>query len=116
VTLVHAVVVTTRSRAGEAVALRAIGVRPRSLMALVETQAVALSGLATLAGVPLGLALGRQVWSPIADRASVVDLAVAPWSGAAWVALALVGGAMVLAVPLALTARRPSLGADRRVE
>jgi predicted lysophospholipase L1 biosynthesis ABC-type transport system permease subunit len=105
-TLLHAVLVTTRRRDGEAGTLRALGVTPRTIAALVVTQATVIGVIAVAIGIPLGLGLGRQVWSPIAGRANVVPLAVAPWPGSAVVALAVLLGAAGLAVPIAFRALR----------
>jgi ABC-type lipoprotein release transport system permease subunit len=106
VTLLHAVVVTTRLRERESGTLRALGVVPRSIGTLVAMQAMVLGLIALVIGIPLGFALGRQVWSPIASRAHVVEVAVPPWGGTAWVVVAVLLGASILALPVALRSFR----------
>jgi predicted lysophospholipase L1 biosynthesis ABC-type transport system permease subunit len=104
ISLIHAVVVTTRRRDGEASTLRALGVAPGALAAVVETQGTVAAGIAVLAGLPLGVALGRQVWSPIAERAHVVNQPITPWTGLAWVTVVVLVSAVVLAAPIAVRA------------
>jgi ABC-type lipoprotein release transport system permease subunit len=106
VTLLHAVVVTTRLRERESGTLRALGVVPRAIGTLVAMQAMVLGLIALIIGIPLGFALGRQVWSPIAGRAHVVEVAVPPWGGTAWVVVAVLLGASILALPVALRSFR----------
>jgi hypothetical protein len=115
-TLLHALMVTARQREAEAGTLRALGVAPRAIGALIGIQAFAVALLAVLIGIPLGLGLGRQVWSPIAERAHVVEVAVAPWDGVAWVVLAVLGGAALLAVPVAIGAGRQRPAGTLRAE
>ncbi len=116
VTLLHAVSLTTRTSGQEAGTLRALGLRPRAIAFIVEIQGIVLGLLAVAAGLPLGLALGRQIWSPIAGRAHVVDQPVAPWGAMASVgAVVLVGGA-VLAVRPALRSTRQRPAAALRSE
>lgn len=105
-TLLHAVLLTTRLRDREAGTLRALGVTPKAVATVVETQAAVLGLLAAAAGLPLGFALGRQVWSPIAERAHVVDVAVTPWAGSVWVSAAVLACAVVLTMPIAVRAHR----------
>jgi predicted lysophospholipase L1 biosynthesis ABC-type transport system permease subunit len=116
ISLLHALVVTTRRRAGEASTLRALGLTPWSLATVVETQAIVPACLAVLAGLPLGVALGRQVWSPIAERAHVVDRPIPAWGGMVWVAVVVLVSAVVLAVPIAVRAARQDLADARRTE
>lgn len=116
VTLLHAVALTTRAREREAGTLRALGLTPRAIAAMVETQGIVVALIAVVIGIPLGLAAGRQVWSPIAGRANVVDRAVLPWGGTAWVAVAVLVGAGVLALPLAIRSLRQRPAGALRAE
>src|SRR5688500_1111189 len=100
--LLRAVVVTTRSRDREAGTLRAIGLTPSAMAAVIETQAVVPACLAVLAGLPLGVALGRNVWTAIAGRAHAIDQPVIAWTGMGWAALATLVGATVLGAPIAI--------------
>jgi predicted lysophospholipase L1 biosynthesis ABC-type transport system permease subunit len=116
VTLVHALMVTTRLREREAGTLRALGIVPRAIAALVQTQGLVVAAIALVTGIPLGVALGRQVWAPIAERAHVVEAAVVPWAGAAWVAVAVLVGAAVLALPIAIRSLRQRPAGALRAE
>ena len=106
ISLLHAVAVTTRRRDGEASTLRALGLTPRTLAAVVEIHGTVAAGIAVLVGLPLGVALGRQIWSPIAERAHVVNRPITAWTGMGWVAVAVLVGAVVLTAPIAVRALR----------
>lgn len=116
VTLLHAVSLTTRAREQEAGTLRALGVSPRSVSLVVEIQGLVLALVAVGAGIPLGLALGRQIWSPIAQRAHVVDRPIPSWGGTVWLVAAVLIGASVVALPLALRSLRHRPAAALRAE
>jgi ABC-type antimicrobial peptide transport system permease subunit len=90
-TFAHAVSVTIRRRSSELATMRAIGITRRGTAGLLGSQAIVLGAVMLLAGVPLGLAVGRAVWRPIAEGAHVVVLAVWPWG-----AVGLIVGAVVL--------------------
>ncbi len=98
VTIAHAVAQTTRSRRREAGTLAALGVTPRVIALSVEAQAASVALIAAIVGLPIGLALGRSVWTQIAERASVVNHPVPAWAGTGWLVVAAVVGTMVLAV------------------
>jgi hypothetical protein len=72
----------------------------------VASQGALLAGVAVLLGVPLGLALGRIVWSTFATGLNVDPSAPMPWL---WVAGA-PPAALLLATALALA---PAAGAAR---
>jgi hypothetical protein len=97
-TLLHATWINVRLRARELATLRALGATRPWTAAVVASHAVVIVGLGLVLGVPLGVAIGRQVWRPIAESAHVVVLAVLPW---AWGAVALTSTA---AAGLALAA------------
>ncbi len=80
VTLGHALAVTVRLRSRELGTLRALGLTPRASTAVIGTQAMTPVVIALLAGVPLGLVAAKEVWTPIAERAHLVVLAVSPWT------------------------------------
>jgi hypothetical protein len=87
------IVSSAHARRIELGVLRAIGLRPRQLRAALVVQAVAISGVALLVGVPVGIAAGRQVW-----RRFALDLGTKPEvsMAMAWL-VALTVGLLVLA-------------------
>lgn len=109
-TLGHALAASARLRSKELGTLRALGMTRRASAGVVIAQTGAITVVAMLLGLPLGLAAGRQIWAPIAHGVPVVVLAVTPWS---WIAVALaavvLGATALTAVPAARVLRlRPA--------
>ncbi len=100
VTALYAVAVTRRLGRREAGTLRALGLTPGALAATTEVQGLAIALTGVVIGLPAGIVAGRQVWSLIAERADVVDLAVVGWASLAWVAGATLVGVALLSLPL----------------
>lgn len=97
VTLGHAVVVSVRLRTHELATLRALGMTAGGCSWIVLSQALTMVVVGLVAGLPLGLAGGRQVWNTIAAGANVVAFTVTPWVQLMGVALATVVAAGVVA-------------------
>jgi ABC-type antimicrobial peptide transport system permease subunit len=105
-TLVHLLVVSVSRRRREMGILKALGFVNRQIVASVAWQATAMVGVGIVVGVPLGIVLGREVWSAFANNLGVVPVSVVdPWLLVAVVLGALVA-ANLLAVAPALAARR----------
>jgi FtsX-like permease family len=68
----HALVLGVRRRSHDFAVLRALGLRPRQASAVVYWQAGILALVAVVAGVPLGVLLGRLVWTAIAQPSNVL--------------------------------------------
>lgn len=100
VTLGHALVTGVRVRRHELGTLRALGMTAPACAAMVEAQALTMAIAGLVAGLPLGLVAGRQVWRLIAEGANVVVVTVAPWSAlGVLVATAVAAAAVVAAAP-----------------
>jgi ABC-type lipoprotein release transport system permease subunit len=99
-TLLHAVSVAVRSRSGDLATMRALGITRRATGGVVSAYVGVLVAAALLVGVPLGLAVGRTVWRPIAEDANVVVRPVWPAGDVA----VLVGVAVMIAAVLAAVA------------
>lgn len=114
ITAVYAVTVTRRLGVREAGTLRALGLTPRGLATTTEVQGLAIALVGVVIGLPLGVFVGRLVWSPIADRAYVVDLPIVDWATLAWVAgTTLVSVALLCVLPALRDARNPFTNALR---
>jgi hypothetical protein len=77
----HALAVASRRRSGDLAVLRALGLRPAQAGQVVRWQGLTIGAAALVIGIPIGLALGRLVWSAIAGSVSVpviIDLPPAP--------------------------------------
>jgi hypothetical protein len=68
-----ALVLGVRRRPHDVAVLRALGVRPGEARRIVWWQAATLLVVAVGLGVPLGVALGRAVWSALARASNVID-------------------------------------------
>ncbi|CAN5562595.1 hypothetical protein BH23ACT3_BH23ACT3_02260 [soil metagenome] len=100
--VVHGVVVTTRQRATDLAVLRSLGTTPRQSGLAVVAMAIATVAVGLVAGVPLGWATARLVWSILAKSVGVEPGVAVPASVAA-----VVFGALLLAAAVAvLPARR----------
>ena len=71
-TLVHLLVVSVSRRRREMGLLKALGFVNRQIVASVAWQATALVAVGIVVGVPLGIVLGREVWSAFANNLGVV--------------------------------------------
>jgi ABC-type lipoprotein release transport system permease subunit len=114
--LAHALVVSTRRRAGEVAALRAIGFVPRQARATVRWQSIAIVAAAVMAGIPLGLIVGRQVWNLIVGHIGVLDDASVPWAALAAVPLGALAVGLAIAWIPARTAGRLRVASVLRAE
>ena len=96
VSLAHALSVSVRLRRREHATLRALGMTSRSTAGIFAAQTFVLVIIALLVGVPVGYALGGQIWRSIATRAKVVVSVALPWSSIGILcAVALAGATMV---------------------
>ncbi len=73
-TLVHLLVVSVSRRRREIGLLKALGFVNRQIVASVAWQATALVAVGIVVGVPLGIVLGREVWSAFANNLGVVPV------------------------------------------
>ena len=102
----HALLTGAPSRRHDLAVLRALGLTPRQAAACVVWQAAVIGAIALIVGIPLGIAVGRQVWRLLADSLSFVY--VGPLAGLLLLALV----PIALGV-LALLAVWPARGAAR---
>ena len=99
----HVLATAVRRRRHDLAVLRALGFRPLQVAACVSWQAVTVSLVGLLLGIPLGIAAGRWSWRWVADS---TPLLYAP-PVAAFVVLASIPAALLLANAIAaLPARR----------
>jgi hypothetical protein len=74
----HFLLASVRRRRVDLAVLRTLGFVDRQLLGSSLTQSAVVSGLAVVAGVPLGLAAGRVVWTAIAASLGVSDEIAVP--------------------------------------
>jgi len=86
----HALVTAVRRRRRDLALLKTLGFDHRQLRATIAWQATTLATVGLIAGIPLGLIVGRLVWRLIADSLGVSTIATIPTL------------ALLLAIPAAL--------------
>jgi ABC-type antimicrobial peptide transport system permease subunit len=86
--------------------LKALGFVNRQIVASVAWQATALVAVGIVVGVPLGIVLGRQVWSTFANNLGVVPVPVVQPLLLAAIVLGILVVANLLAMAPAFAARR----------
>jgi ABC-type lipoprotein release transport system permease subunit len=96
--------------------LRALGFVPGQVRAAVRWQALTMATLGLVAGVPLGLATTRLIWSTVADSLGVVDERVIPWPALGAITALTLTAAVVLAVPPGVVAARTHVADGLRSE
>jgi ABC-type lipoprotein release transport system permease subunit len=112
----HALVSTLRRRGGEFALMRAIGLERRGSSATVLWQSCTFAVVALLVGVPLGVWGGNAAWRVAADQLGVQASPVAPIAALFLLGVATIAVAFVVAVPVAIAARRLRVAATLRSE
>jgi hypothetical protein len=110
-------VASVRHRRRDLAVLKTLGLTRRQLAAVVAWQATVAIIIGTVAGVPVGIALGRQLWVRFAQEVHAVPAPHVPaWSVVLVVVGALVLANIVAALPGRIAAATPAalvLQADR---
>jgi ABC-type lipoprotein release transport system permease subunit len=115
-TLAHLLVASAYRRRSESGLLQALGFVRRQLAAVVCWQAATVAVVGVAAGVPLGLAAGRVIWSAFARNLGVVAVVVLPGWLIAALAAGVIAAALAIAVIPAVTASRSTPAAALRAE
>jgi hypothetical protein len=106
VALTLTVTASVRQRRRELALLKSLGMQRGQLRAIVTSQAVTIMVVATLVGVPLGVAGGRWTWTTFANSIGVVPAPVVPVPELALGITGLIAAGVLLALwPAALAAR-----------
>jgi ABC-type lipoprotein release transport system permease subunit len=101
-TFTHALVSSVRRRRQDLAVMKALGCSRAQLSATVAWQAAVMAAVAVLAGIPLGVGLGRWSWLGFADQLGVPLRTITPWAAIATVA----GANLVMAVLTAIVPGR----------
>jgi hypothetical protein len=106
VALALTVMASVRQRRRELALLKSLGMQRGQLRAIVASQAVTIMMVATLVGVPLGVAGGRWIWTSFANSIGVVPAPVVPVTELALGIAGLIAAGVLLALwPAAIAAR-----------
>jgi cell division protein FtsX len=103
----HTLASMARRRATEFGILRALGMTRPAIRAAITCQATVIGIFGALVGIPLGIVVGRRVWSTVADQAPVVPVQASPW-------LLVLGVPIVVIALVNLLALHPARSATRR--
>jgi hypothetical protein len=105
-TLGHSLFAAVRRRARDLALLKTLGFDRAQVARTVRWQAATSAVVATVVGLPVGIAAGRWVWRLVGERVGVVPEPVTPWFLVLAVAPALLALAvLVSAVPARIAAR-----------
>ncbi|MEY2568032.1 MAG: putative transport system permease protein [Actinomycetota bacterium] len=104
--LLHALTTSTRRRRQELAVLRAVGFVRRQVTGAVTTQSTTIALVGVLAGIPIGVAVGRWAWIFTADAVGVANDPRVPIAAAAAVVAAALVVAVVLGAPVGIRTSR----------
>ena len=106
--------VSARRRRVDVAVLRTLGLRRRGVTTVMVSQALAITAVGLLVGVPIGLIVGRAAWHALGDHLGVVAVPQQPWLATAVVVpAALASGALLAWWPGRRLHRRPPARALR---
>jgi hypothetical protein len=116
IVLAHTLIQSVRARRYDLAILRALGADRRSVGRTVHWQATALTIIPLVLGIPLGLLVGRLVFTAFVDRIGAVPEAVTPVLLVVLVAVGVLAVANVVGAVPAARARSVAPAAALRVE
>jgi ABC-type antimicrobial peptide transport system permease subunit len=103
------VLTSVRQRRRQLAVLKTLGLRRRQLRAIIAWQASTILVIATLAGIPAGVAAGRWAWASFASTVGFVPVTVVPVLTLLLGSLALLATGNLLAlIPAAMAAQTPT--------
>jgi hypothetical protein len=108
VALALTLIASVRRQRRDLALLKTLGFTTRQLAATVASQASVIAAIAAVVGVPVGIAVGRQLWILFARNINAVPLATVPASVILVAAGALIVANLVAAVPARMAARTPA--------
>ena len=109
VALALTLVASVRHRRRDLALLKALGFTPRQLAAVVAWQATVTAAVGVIVGIPVGIILGRQLWTLFARNIDAVPDPTVPVVSVILVGLgALVFANLVAALPGRIAARTPT--------
>jgi ABC-type antimicrobial peptide transport system permease subunit len=105
-TLAHLLFVSVGRRRRQFALVKVLGFTRRQVRAAMYWQAITVSFVGVVFGVPLGIVVGKLIWRDFASSAGAVPFAVVPGASVTYLALAIVAAALALAtIPAILGAR-----------
>ena len=108
VALALTLIASVRRQRRDLALLKTLGFTARQLAATVASQASAIAAIAAVVGVPVGIAIGRQLWILFARNINAVAQPSVPASLILVAAGALILANLVAAIPARMAARTPA--------
>jgi hypothetical protein len=115
-TLLHVLLVTVSRRRSELAVLRSLGLTPRQTTTCLIWQALTITGLGLIVGVPLGLVIGKAAWIAVADPIGVATDAAPPFATIGLASQVAVVITVLVAFGPGRSAARPRPARSLRVE
>jgi len=75
----HALASTVRRRGHDLAILRALGMSTGAVRAVILTQGAVIGTVGFVVGVPVGIAIGRRLWTLVAEQTPVAAVQAGPW-------------------------------------
>jgi ABC-type lipoprotein release transport system permease subunit len=107
-TLVHVLSISVGRRRHELSILKALGFTRRQAAASVWWQAATVAAIGVVVGIPIGVAVGRRIWSAFATNLGVISVPSAPVGAIAALAIGVLLTSLLLALGPAVIAARTS--------
>ena len=108
VALALSLIASVRRQRRDLALLKTLGFTARQLAATVASQASAIAAIAAVVGVPVGIAIGRQLWILFARNINAVAQPSVPASLILVATGALILANLVAAIPARMAARTPA--------
>jgi ABC-type antimicrobial peptide transport system permease subunit len=108
VALALTLIASVRRQRRDLALLKTLGFTTRQLATTISSQASAIAAIATVVGVPVGIAVGRQLWIVFARNINAVPQPTVPASLILVAAGAIILANLVAAVPARMAARTPA--------
>jgi ABC-type lipoprotein release transport system permease subunit len=77
--VIHGLLVAGDRRRGDIAVARALGFTRGQAASTIRWQGFAITAIAVVIGLPLGVVVGKLIWKQIADGVGAVDLVTIPW-------------------------------------
>ena len=99
-TLIHLLATSIRSRRSDLAVLKVLGFVPRQLRRTIGWQASTVAASALILGLPIGVIIGRWLWTAFTEELGVETITRTPWlAGAALTVAVLIVVQLVAVVP-----------------
>jgi len=114
--IAHVLAISARRRRGDFAVLRAFGFLRPDVRSVLSVQAVVVTVIGVVVGMPLGILLASVLWRLAVHRLGIMDEPSMPWGLLVGSALVAVLGSLLIAVPVGAAAARRPIAVTLRAE